>query len=174
MDAEKIKVLLIGETENTNSTLTERLVRGGCECCFAASNREVDALLDNNGFDLMLGPIRLRDDSLYPLIGLLDGSRTTLFYSQTVEDGCWWLPGLWRGLNCFGAPALRPGEFAAALEATIEDIRSRADVTVEAAPPITPHHSDSAVKLPYFGGLPHTGLLLGSESLSRSARYNLR
>ena len=123
MDAPKIKVLLIHESQNTYSPLTDHLRRGGCECCFAASKREAGLLLDNHTFDLVLGPIRLKSESLYPLIGRLNGSLTTLFYSQSVEHGCWWLPALRRGQNCFGAPAFRPGEFVTVLDATIEEIR---------------------------------------------------
>ena len=116
MGLDKIKVLLIREGRKTWSPLTDRLEKSECECCFAASVREVDTLLSSHDFDLVLGPLRLKSDSLYPLIGLLEGSRSTLFYSQAVENGCWWLPALWQGLNCFGAPAFRPGEFATVLD----------------------------------------------------------
>jgi hypothetical protein len=140
MHASKIKVLLIRESQNTYSPLTDHLRRGGCECCFAASKREAGLLLDNNTFDLVLGPIRLKSESLYLLIGLLDGSLTTLFYSQAVEHGCWWLPALRRGQNCFGAPAFRPGEFVTVLDAIIAEIRSSMRVAAEAQPHIASQH----------------------------------
>jgi len=105
-------------------------------------------LLDNHGFDLVLGPIRLNTNSLYPLIGLLDGSRTTLFFSQAVENGCWWLPALRRGLNCFGAPAYRPDEFVTVLDKTIEEIRSSVHVAVETQSPMASRNSSSVVTLP--------------------------
>jgi hypothetical protein len=106
MDADKIQVLLIRKGQNGHSPLSNRLARRGCACLFAASHQQAGALLANHDCDLVLGPIRLDGDSLYPLIGRLHGSRTTLFYYLNVEDGCWWLPAVWLGANCFGAPAI--------------------------------------------------------------------
>jgi hypothetical protein len=152
MDAKKIKVLLIRKSQNAYSPLIDSLARNGCECRLATSNQEVGVLLDNHGFDLVLGPIRLNSDSLYPLIGRLDGSRATLFFSLTVEDGCWWLPALRRGLNCFGAPAYRPGEFVTVLDKTMEEIRSSMETAVETQPLMVPRHSGSVVNLHILAG----------------------
>ena len=168
MHASKIKVLLIRESQNTYSPLTDHLRRGGCECCFAASKREAGLLLDNHTFDLVLGPIRLKSESLYPLIGRLDGSLTTLFYSQPVEHGCWWLPALRRGQNCFGAPAFRPGEFVTVLDAIIAEIRSSMRVAAEAQPHIASQHSGSVVKPPYSRRVPRATLSINAKSLSLS------
>jgi hypothetical protein len=149
MGANKTKVLLIREGRMTWSPLTDRLGESECECCFAVSVREVDELLGKHDFDLVLAPLRLKSDSLYPLIGLLEGSRSTLFYSQAVEDGCWWLPALWRGLNCFGAPAFRPAEFATVLDATLKDIGYSRRMAEEAWIHIVPRRSVPAAKPPY-------------------------
>ena len=95
------------------------------------SRPELGGLLDNDAFDLVLGLIGLDSDNLYPLIGLQEGSRTTLFFFQSVENGCRWLPALCRGLNCVGVPTYRPGEFGTVLDETIEAIRSNVRITVE-------------------------------------------
>jgi hypothetical protein len=76
-------------------------------------------------------------------------SRTTLFYSQEVEDGCWWLPALRRGTNCFGAPAFRPSEFVTVLDETIEEIRSSMCVEAETQPAIASRHSGSIIAIPF-------------------------
>jgi hypothetical protein len=55
---------------------------------------------------------------------LLSGSRTTLFYALPVENGCWWVPILRVGEECFGVPALRPTEFAGALDEVLEQIEA--------------------------------------------------
>jgi hypothetical protein len=170
MDAEKIKVLLIRESRYTYSPLMDRLGRDGCECYFAASKREVGSLLENHGFDLVLGPIKLKSESLYPLIGLLEGSCTTLFYSQAVEHGCWWLPALQRGKNRFGAPAFRPGEFVTVLDAAIEEIRSGKRVAPENQPHIASHHSESVSKLAYSRIVPCTASPVSVNSLSLAAQ----
>ena len=140
MDAKKIEVLLIRKSRNAYSPLTDRLERSGCACRLATSNKTVGVLLDNHRFDLVLSPVRVNSDSFYPLIGLLDGSHTTLFFSHAVQDGCWWLPALWRGFNCFGAPAYRPGEFVTVLDKTIEEIQSRMQMveTQSLRPPSAP------------------------------------
>ena len=122
MESRSPKALLIGENHQGSSCLAKRLQRHGCESEFAASYQEACSLLGAQGFDLVLSPIRLRGHSAFPLVGLLDGSTTTLFYSQPVEDGCWWLPALRHGENCFGSSALRPSQFIAALDEAIEEI----------------------------------------------------
>ena len=126
MESRRPKALLIGEKPQGSSYLAKRLQRRGCECEIAVSYQEACLLLGAQSFDLVLSPFRLRDDSAFPLVGLLDGSTTTLFYSQPVEDGCWWLPALRHGQNCFGSSALRPSEFVAALDEAIEGICFRA------------------------------------------------
>jgi len=122
MEPKRPKVLLIGENPQSSSYLAKRLQERGCEYEFAVSYQEACWLLRAQNFDLVLSPMRLRDGSFFPLIALLDGSDITLFYSHAVEDGCWWLPALRHGQNCFGSSALRPREFAAALDEAIEKV----------------------------------------------------
>jgi hypothetical protein len=126
MEGQKVDVLLIRKGQTGHSPLSNRLARRGCECRFATSSQEAGALLAKSDCDLVLGPVRLDGESLYPLIGQLRGSRTTLFYYLIVEDGCWWLPAVWLGANCFGAPAIHNRDFVTVLDETIEHIRLRA------------------------------------------------
>jgi hypothetical protein len=114
--------LLIGESPQGSSNLAKRLQARGCECDFAVSSQEASSMLRAERFDLVLSPMRLRDGSLFSLINLLNGSGITLFFSYVVEDGCWWLPALRHGQNCFGSSALRPSQFIAALDEAIEEI----------------------------------------------------
>ena len=120
------KAMLIGGDPQGSSYLAKRLQERGCECEFAVSFEEACSLLSAQGFDLVLSPTRLGDGSLFPLISLLDGSGITLFYFHTVENGCWWLPALRHGHNCFGSSGLRPREFVTALDEAIEEICFRA------------------------------------------------
>ena len=173
MDVAKIKALLIHESQNTRSPLTNYLSRVGCECHFAASRQVVGLLLDKHAFDLVLGPIRLKSESLYPLIGLLDGSLATLFYSQAVERGYWWLPALRRGQNCFGAPACRPSEFVTVLDATIEEIRSSMRVAAENQLHTVSQNSGAVVELPYSRRVPLTMLPISAKSPSLPAQRAL-
>ena len=62
-----------------------------------------------------------------PSLGiLLSGSATTLFYALRVEVGYWWVPILRLGEECFGAPVVRPSEFANALDEVLKEIRTEA------------------------------------------------
>ena len=131
MGFRKPRVLLIGETINDSSYLAKRLEERGCECSFAKSYRESASLIRQREFDLVLSPGRLRDGSGYALIGQLSGSGTTLFYYYAVERGCWWLPALRGGQECFGSPALRSSEFVTALDEIIKEIRSETPMAVE-------------------------------------------
>jgi DNA-binding NtrC family response regulator len=125
METKRVEVLLIGESPQGSSYLTNRLQGRGCDCEFVTSYQQACATLRSRHFDLVLSPMRLSDRSVFPLIDFLEGAGVTLFYSQAVEEGCWWLPALRCGQRCFGSSALRPGEFMSALDEAIEEIRSK-------------------------------------------------
>ncbi len=148
MEPRRAKVLLVGENPQGSSYLAKRLQGRGCECEFAVSYQEACSLLRAQDFDLVLSPMRLRDGSLFPLLGLLDGSGITLFYSHAVEEGCWWLPALRHGHNCFGSSALRPSEFVATLDGAIEGICFRASVEKQSEQSVSPRLPISLVTLP--------------------------
>lgn len=117
------KVLLLGENQQGYSRLIRCLDRYRCKCRFATTYQEAVPLLGIKDFDVVLSPMRVRDSSVFPLISLLENSRTTLFYFQPVEAGCWWLPALRFGRNCFGSYALRPSEFISSLNLVMEEIQ---------------------------------------------------
>jgi hypothetical protein len=71
-----------------------------------------------------------------------------LFYSQPVEDGCWWLPALRHGQNCFGSSALRPSQFIAALDEAIEEICFRAVMERNILQSVAPRLPASLTTLP--------------------------
>jgi CheY-like chemotaxis protein len=148
METGKSKVLLIGENHQGSSYLAKRLEEHGCECVFATSSQEVDSLLRTHEFDLVLSPMRLGDDSLFPLIRRLDGSDIALYFFHAVEDGCLWLPALRHGHNCFGSNALRPSEFVAVLDKAIEEICFPALAERKSLPSVTPRLSSSLAALP--------------------------
>src|SRR5580658_7703240 len=134
MKASEPKALLIGENAQGSSHLAKLLQERGCTCSFATSYREACSLLNGERFDLVLSPTRLRDCSIFPLLSLLEGSCVTLFYFQLVEDGCWWLPALRSGRECFGSHALRPSEFVVSLNEIIAEIRFGPRVRADNSP----------------------------------------
>lgn len=115
-------VLLVGMSVTAASPLVQRLRERGCAWQLASSYREATGLLRAQDFDLVLSHMNLSDGSAYPLLALLEGQRTTLYFSVSVDESCWWLPALERGQTCWGAPALRPNEFARNLDALLEEL----------------------------------------------------
>lgn len=138
------RVLLIGDTAQGSSYLVKHLEGHTCKCWFAASYQEAVSLIGLHTFDLVLSPMRVRDISVFPLIGLLVRSRTTLFYFQSVEKGCWWLPAVRFGRECFGSYALRPSEFIPCLELIIDEVEAARPTVAESAAP-TKHTSPIAL-----------------------------
>jgi hypothetical protein len=67
-------------------------------------------------FHLVLSNTHLSDGTGFGLLVALDGVPVTVFLCLPVEDGCFWLPAIDGGKDCLGSPALRPSEFASALE----------------------------------------------------------
>ncbi len=77
----------------------------------------------------MLTVHRIEGRSTDWLRAALSGSRTTLFYMLPVEVGCWWVPILRIGAECFGCRALRPREFSDDLDRIVHEIRATASKT---------------------------------------------
>jgi hypothetical protein len=121
-----VRVLLIAKSPQGSSYLTERLVKKGCGCEFASSLAEAASRIRANDYDLVMSATRLRDGGAFPLMDLLEGSDTALFYFHAVEEGCWWLPGLRWGRRCFGSSALRASDFVPILDEVIDEIRNAA------------------------------------------------
>lgn len=119
MRAASPTILLIGRDFRPGSQFLERLCREGCLCAVAKNFEEARVALLARQFDLVLSEMALPDGSALPLLGLLEGTPATLFFCVGVHDGCWWLPALDRGRRTWGQAALRPAEFAHALDALL-------------------------------------------------------
>jgi hypothetical protein len=137
MEAERVNVLLVDENASTVTHLVRRLEEMGCQCFIARSYNEARARLAIGNFDLVLSKIKMPGGNAYGLRGLLLGRPTTLFYSHAVEDGCWWIPGVRNGSECYSEPALRPSEFFRVLGEIVREILARRSV----APPATATHA---------------------------------
>ena len=125
-DTSAVKVLLVGESPQLFFLHQKHLERNGCECRFAGSERTAWEMLGRHQFDLVLSLHTSREARWPSLRVLLSGSQTTLFYALRVEVGYWWVPMLRLGKECFGAPVLRPDEFANSLDELLKEIRADA------------------------------------------------
>ncbi len=115
------KILLVGESLNQHSHLADLLTNWGGECRFATSHKEACDLLGQQAFELVLSEMHPMDGSVLRMIPLLEGSPTSLFCFHPIEDSCLWMPVVERGQSCWGAPALRPGEFARVLRRALTE-----------------------------------------------------
>jgi DNA-binding NtrC family response regulator len=123
VDRRTALVLLVGKGLHGASDLTEHLRRRNCECFLAASCEEASRLMDARPFSLVLSESVMPDCAASCLIPLLVRSGASMFLHVAVEDGCWWVPAVREGQPCLGAPALRPREFAEALEQLLRRAR---------------------------------------------------
>jgi hypothetical protein len=109
-------MLLVGQSFQTRHGLTERLARWGFRCHFGGNMRAARETLREVRVDVVLSDMRLPDGTGLALLGILAGLAVTAFLCLPVETSCFWLPALDAGKKCLGSPALRPAEFAHALE----------------------------------------------------------
>jgi DNA-binding NtrC family response regulator len=116
MTLSRRNMLLVGQSFQTRHGLTERLVRWGFRCHFAGNMRAARETLREVHVDVVLSHMRLPDGTGLALLGVLAGLAVTAFLCLPVETSCFWLPAIDAGKKCLGSPALRPAEFARALE----------------------------------------------------------
>ena len=109
-------VLLVGHDFHRAQPLADRLRRWKLRCQFASNMRAASDLLRWQPVDLVLSTTRLSDGTGIGLLATLAGLPVTAFLCLPVESSCFWLPAIDGGKECLGLPALRPAEFARALE----------------------------------------------------------
>ncbi|MGD0907680.1 MAG: hypothetical protein ABSA96_08870 [Candidatus Acidiferrales bacterium] len=109
-------VLLVGQNFHKTQTLTERLHRLKFRCHFAGNARVASEFVAAYPVDLVLSNTYLSDGTGYRMLLDLTCVPVSAFLCFPVENSCLWLPALDDGKRCLGLPALRPSEFAKALE----------------------------------------------------------
>jgi hypothetical protein len=82
----------------------------------ANNSHTAKQLIDRVDVNVLLIARHLPHETGIQFATSLAGFDVTAFLSLPVEDSCFWVPVLDRGRNCLGAPALRPSEFAQAIE----------------------------------------------------------
>lgn len=111
-----VRVLLVDENLTGMSYVATYLKNLGCLCSFAHSIQEACTVLVREKFNLVLSKFVLPGGGSHELVAQLAGSKGSLFYSFALEDSCLWIPRVCEGKECWGAPALRPREFASTLK----------------------------------------------------------
>ncbi len=125
MNSSGLTVLLVGKGARNSPVLQNHLEKRGCNVCFATSQEEAIELFHLRRFDMVLSEFTLADGTAYQLIPPLLGTNTTMFFSNAVEDGCWWMTAVFDGQNLSADPGMRPGQFTRRLDQILSDKLSK-------------------------------------------------
>lgn len=110
------KLLIVNDNGCEGSPLVKRLNGMGYSCSSAHSYDEAKTLISAEHFDVVLCKLSMNDGTAYELRPMLAGRPSSLFYSLSVDEDCWWIPGVRNGRQCLGEAALRPDDFFNVLE----------------------------------------------------------
>lgn len=116
MDARGVTVLLVGKGARNAPVLEDHLRKRGCEVCFAISGKQAVEILQRRRFDLVLSEFMLPDGRAYQLMAPLHDTETSMFFSNSVEEGCWWMTALFKGQDRSEEAGMRPAEFRTRLD----------------------------------------------------------
>jgi CheY-like chemotaxis protein len=122
-------VLLVGQNFQSAQSLIERLHRWKFRCHFAANARAAVEMSVSHPVDLVLSNTHLPDGTGYRLLIALAPWPVSAFLCFPVENGCLWLPAMDDGKKCLGLPALRPSEFAKALEEMVRVLSKTSQIS---------------------------------------------
>jgi hypothetical protein len=117
--ASGVRVLFLGETPGAFSVLEDFLHKRGAQCCFAQSPAQGLTQFGTEVFDLILDMTPFQADR--SALRALGDAHCNIFSFCQLEVGSLWLPVVQYGKECFGGAALRPKQFAIALEQSIAE-----------------------------------------------------
>jgi DNA-binding NtrC family response regulator len=118
------KILLVG-SRVAGSSFVQGLSRLNYECKSSATLGEAMQLLKAEPFEMVLAQVRLEDGSGSTLMGPVVKSGGDLFLHMAVQNGSVWMPAVRNGRDCWGASALKPGDFKRQLASAARSERSR-------------------------------------------------
>jgi hypothetical protein len=116
-------ILLVGPEFLESPAVADWFRRRRRKCLIASRLSEVSKLGRSRDFDVVLSSCQLPDGTGFGLIDRFEDLPLSLFLSHQVENGCIWLPGILRGVRCWGAAALKPQAFARLLGDLISETR---------------------------------------------------
>lgn len=117
------RVLLFGREFLESSVASDWFLKRRRECLTVSTFGEIHEIIASRNFDLILSNYQLPDGTGFALIDRFRDCPVSLFVSHQVENGSIWLPGILRGVRCWGAAALKPQVFARLLADLISETR---------------------------------------------------
>ena len=125
MPAERIAVLLVGDNARNALILQTHLEKHECGVRFATTLKEARDLIGKQCFDLVLCEFLCSDGTASQLTPFLHNTQTTMFFSNAVENGCWWMCAIADGQDCPDQPGIAPGEFRVVLDQLLSNLQSK-------------------------------------------------
>ena len=120
-NAPTVAILLVGDGARNAPILQDNLQKRGCDIFFAASCKEAQKMLQEGHYDLVLSEFMLSDGTAYQLMPCILDTNTTMFFSNVVEDGCWWMNAIYKGHARTEEPGMRPAQFRIVLDEILSD-----------------------------------------------------
>jgi DNA-binding NtrC family response regulator len=117
------KILLVG-SRVAGPSFIHGLSRLDYECKTLDTLGEALQLLKTEPFQMVLAQVRLEDGSGSTLMGPVVESGGDLFLHVVVQNGSVWMPAVRKGRDCWGASALKPGDFKRQLASAAHTERS--------------------------------------------------
>ena len=108
-------ILMVGQSTSWGAPLQSTLNKIGCDFSFAPSLRVTAEHVRKGSYALLLLDSTVPPEHRQQLVSGLLGSDTSIYQLFPVENGCWWLPVLVSGEECFGSPGFRTKELLAEL-----------------------------------------------------------
>jgi hypothetical protein len=117
----KSRILMVGQNTSWGAPLQSTLKKLGCDFTFAPSLRVTTEQVRRGSYALLLLDSTVPPALRRQLVSGLVGSEASIYQLFPVENGCWWLPVLLSGEDCFGSPGFRTKELPAELARVLRD-----------------------------------------------------
>ena len=108
--------LLVGRDTSWGIPLLRSLIRFGSEFSFVQPLRVTAEFVRKGAYTLILIDSTVPMGHRKQLVCGMVGSDASIFYAYPVENGCWWVPVLLSGEDCYGSAAFRTDQLLAELE----------------------------------------------------------
>ena len=128
------RTLLIGRDTSWGIPLLRALVRFGSEFSFVQPLRVTPEFIRKGGYTLILIDSTVPMGQRKQLVCGMVGSEASVFYAYPVENGCWWVPVLLSGEDCYGSPAFRTEQLLTELEHILREEHGLSNTSIPASP----------------------------------------
>jgi hypothetical protein len=121
MFPDTVRVLLVGLSASNSPELQDHLRRLGCRVSMRKSCRDAARTLQRDGYGLVLAEFLLSDGCAYDLVPVILATETSMFFTNALDDACWWMTAACRGQIRAEECGMNADEFRVALNEIVFD-----------------------------------------------------